>query len=40
LDWTDFASVYDNYALYLSGVAPDYLLPSIAYDFLNGDMPE
>lgn len=39
LDWSDTASVLQYWTRYVPGEAPDYLLPSIAWDYLNGILP-
>ncbi len=39
LNWSDFEAVEDNWVVFPAGEAPDYPLPSIAYNFATGTMP-
>ncbi|MFA7561668.1 MAG: immunoglobulin-like domain-containing protein [Candidatus Izemoplasmatales bacterium] len=40
LDWSNVAQVNEYWASYPAGEAPNYPLPLIAYDYLNGELPE
>ncbi|MDD5294078.1 MAG: hypothetical protein PHW40_07230, partial [Candidatus Izemoplasmatales bacterium] len=40
LDWSDFDSIYEHWAVFPAGEAPDYILPAIAWDFKNNDLPD
>jgi hypothetical protein len=40
LDWSNFDSIYAHWAVFPAGDAPDYILPAIAWDFKNNDLPD
>ncbi len=39
LNWSNFAEVYAYWDVFAASEAPDYLLPSIAWDYMNGVRP-